>query len=132
MEPPAGVYYFNPDDINYQKKLKNQEVPETDSTMNEILLERHFFLNYELMFYCKQPVEYIESYSQADTICRKKNALIYTNENGKMSLSERCNEQGLTFTAIPDINPSYPASYLLQKTGHAPVKTMYLVEFKNE
>lgn len=132
METPAGVYYFNPDDIDYQKTLKNHAASEADSTMKKILLERHFFLNYELMFYCNQPVGYIESYNQVDALCREKNAIIYTNENGKMSLSERCNGQALTVMAFPDINPSYPASYLLQKTGHAPVKTMYLIELSNE
>lgn len=130
-KPDVPVYYFNPDNIDYQNALINFEVSEADSMMNEIFLERHFYLNYELLFYTKQPSGYIDSLKKLDEICQHQKPFIYTNENGKNMLFERYNERELSVTPIPDFNPAYPFSYLLQKTGRMPLKTMYLIKVKS-
>lgn len=130
--PENAIYYFNPNDIEYHKALRNFEVSEADSVMNKIALEKHFYLNYELMFYTKTTVGYINSSEKIDEVCDKQKVVLFTNENGKNILLEKYDEQFPGVTPLPDFNPAYPFAFLLQKTGRVPCQTKYLIEINRK
>lgn len=119
------IFYFNPDDIEYKKKLS------ANNDFGKVLSEDHFFLNYELMFYSNKPVFYINDIIQLNQVVKSGYSWIYTNENGKNEIlnNKSIKTEILTFD---NFDLRKPLKYVNPRTMERSMCKAYLFHFEKQ
>lgn len=120
------VYNYNVVNLQRQKDALAKSDAEKNTSFDKTPNEKHFYLNYELMFYTDWPVFQIENEQQLREVTAQKGAWIFTDEKGK---DEIVSMTGLVtqIEPIAHFNLRRPARSIDLAKRRFLYETMYLI-----
>jgi 4-amino-4-deoxy-L-arabinose transferase-like glycosyltransferase len=127
--PGEKIYYLYPEGINARDNRFALSKLSSDN-FNGVLTELHFFRNYEFMFYCKNPVLYIERMEQVGEITCDGNSWVYTDHYGLEKL-KKCYAGTFNVFPISNVELKNPIKYINHKTRKQSIEEMFLVHLEN-
>lgn len=122
------VYYLSPDDISIRdsiEMLNTTAVPGAENIQTEL----HFYRNYELMFYCKKTINYIEQLGDIEAIINHGGIWIYTDSTGLEQI-QNLTKKPMKLFSIDHLNLKRPAKYIRPSTREKSLEKKYLVHLE--
>lgn len=125
------VYHYNVTNLERQLEARLIKEAERSTSIHKTPNEKHFFLNYELMFYTNQRIHQIENGEQLQAVIDQKGAWIFADEKGKDEVLHWVNK-GATIEAIPHFNLRRPARAIDIKKGKIVYEQLYLIHINTD
>lgn len=120
------VYNYNALNLERQREAMLKNASDRNTSLDKTPNEKHFFLNYELMFYCDHPVTQIENKNQLKNILDLRGSWIYADEKGKDEIIQLAGNAAI-IDAIPHFNLRRPARSIDWKKGKIVFEAQYLI-----
>jgi 4-amino-4-deoxy-L-arabinose transferase-like glycosyltransferase len=126
-----GEQVFNYNVINLERQHEALLKKETDrsTSFDKTPDEKHFFLNYEFMFYSDQNIHQIENRKQLQEVIDRKGAWIYADEKGKDEILGLAGKAAIA-EAIPHFNLRRPARSIDLNKGKIIFEKHYLIHIR--
>jgi len=126
IAPNEKVYNYDVAALERKRLINSKEKPDSLSDFENTPNEKHFFLNYELMFYCNEPIIHIENANQRNLALNNAGAWIFTDEKGKKELLEIHSNYD-KILKLEHFNLRRSARFINPKTRRAAFDKMYLM-----
>jgi 4-amino-4-deoxy-L-arabinose transferase-like glycosyltransferase len=125
LKPGEKVYHYKP--MNLADREAKRMLPE-DERKHPVFFndENHFYLNYELLFNCRYPVEEIVSEEQLRAILSVEGRWLFTDENGLKPIGELA-IQPYSVKTLSHFNLSRFARYINPESRKRAMANRYLI-----
>ncbi|MFA9389225.1 MAG: ArnT family glycosyltransferase [Prolixibacteraceae bacterium] len=123
------VYNYNLLSLERREQARVKTEKEKTSSFDKTPNVRHFFLNYELMFYSDQKINHIENSTQLNRVLHEKGAWIYTDPKGKTAILRQAKYIESIYT-LDHFNLRRPGHSIDWKNRRIKFDKMYLIHLK--
>lgn len=124
----ASIYHFKPKNID-DREMRRALPPERRKHPSIFKDENHFYLNYELLFYSRWPIQEIKSRAELDSILTRPDTWIYTDQPGLKEIELAGGKVGLVHR-LNHFNLSRSAKYINPFTRNEAIGTRFLLQLK--
>jgi len=128
LEPGEKVYHFKP--MNIADRENRKKLPDSERKHPVFFKdENHYYLNYELLFNCRFPVQEIVTENQLYTVLKDKGIWIFTDEQG-IDLIDGLITYPYSVKSLPHFNLSRFARYINPTSRDQVMAKKYLIHIK--